>query len=97
MGIPVELRLTKFKDKYYLEAQVVKEIETLYKSYEKYENIIVASDNKFKIELKHMPYLFKINNIENNKIAKLQIFGRDIYFDFNENKNWKKYFSFILY
>lgn len=86
MGIPVELRLTKFKDKYYLEAQVVKEIETLYKSYEKYENIIVASDNKFKIELKHTPYLFKINNIENNKIAKLQIFGRDIYFDFNENK-----------
>ena len=46
MGIPVKLRLTKFKDKYYLEAQVVKEIETLYKSYEKYENIIVASDNK---------------------------------------------------
>ena len=86
MGIPVELRLTKFKDKYYLEAQVVKEIETLYKSYEKYENIIVASDNKFKIELKHTSYLFKINNIENNKIAKLQIFGRDIYFDFNENK-----------
>ena len=25
----------------------------------------------------------EINNIENNKIAKLQIFGRDIYFDFN--------------
>ena len=58
MGIPVELRLTKFKDKYYLEAQVVKEIETLYKSYEKHLKNDFAKKNLKKLQLQKLIYLY---------------------------------------
>lgn len=87
MGIPTELSLNLFENKYYLEAKPVKEIELLYNSTEHYENIRAFLGNDFCVHLEDTPYMFKINGLINNLgITELQIFGRTIQFNFKKNE-----------
>lgn len=87
MGIPVELTLSLYENTYYLEAKPIKEIESLYSSTERYENVKASHNTDFRVRLEDTPYLFKINGLTNvGGVTKMQIFGRTISLDFNKNE-----------
>ena len=87
MGIPMELSLIKLNDIYYLQANPVEEIKTLYNGIRKFENITVLPENEFKTNLTDSPYMFKIKGDHRNS-GNLNIcaFGRNIEVDFTKNE-----------
>lgn len=86
MGFPAELSLDFFKGVYYLVSNPVKEIETIYNSFEFYKNIDVSLNNDFQINLSDKPYIFKIKDFGGSGKAEIVIFGRKIKFDFDNNE-----------
>lgn len=87
MGIPMELSLVKFNGIYYIEANPVVELETLYKDKKYLENVTISSERNFKIKLDDSPYLFrmkgKYTDVGNMTIC---VFGRNIDVNFFKNE-----------
>lgn len=87
MGFPMEMSLSSFNGRCYLEANPIKEIEKLYNSREIYNDVTISADNSFNISLEQKPYLLKFKG-KNYKSGKLYmtIFGVNIEFDFDINE-----------
>ena len=87
MGIPVELSLDKHDGTYYLQASPVEEIKNLYKDTKAYSNVSLSPDTSFSETLECTAHLVKIKktNLDGGKMT-VSIFGRDIDFDFSNNK-----------
>ena len=87
MGIPMEISLAKFDDKYYLEANPIKEIEKIYRETKLYNTVSVSPESDFKVALDKTPHLlkFKIQKNANGKLS-VYVFGVSIDFDFDTNE-----------
>lgn len=87
MGIPMELTLEENAGKYYLCANPVKELETLYSSRETYEALKISEKTEQNIPLKDAPYYMKIKgNYAENVVLHFNIFGCDLEVDFIQNQ-----------
>ena len=87
MGIPVELKLCKYENVYYLEAAPVKEIEDIYTHTKNLENVLITIENGFFETLDDAAQLVKIkSSYIANGAMNISIFGREINFDFSKNE-----------
>ncbi len=87
MGIPMEMTLCKHEDIYYLEANPVKEIESIYTNMRFFNNISVNPENEFVEALDDTAQLLRIRSslFECGNLT-IEIFGRTINFDFTKNE-----------
>ncbi|MBO5069522.1 MAG: glycoside hydrolase family 32 protein [Roseburia sp.] len=87
MGIPMELTLKESNGTYYLCANPVKEIESIYSSQVTLDNRKVSADMEQCIALEDKPYLLKMKGVyAKNVILNFQIFGCDFSVDFTKNQ-----------
>jgi len=87
MGIPMEMSLSKYDGKYYLQANPIEEIKGIYKETKTYSNVSLAPEEMFNETLQCTAQLvkFKGENLESGVLT-VSIFGRSIGFDFSNNK-----------
>ncbi len=87
MGIPMELSLAKSNDIYYLEANPVEELKSIYNDVKCFENIKLSPNEQFNVKLEDSPYIFKIKSdyINSGNIT-FSAFGRNITIDFSKNE-----------
>lgn len=87
MGIPMEMSLCKYEGTYYLEANPVKEIESIYKNTKSYSDVTFTTELEFSEVLEDTPQLLKINGkFFESGILNVKVFGRVINFDFSKNE-----------
>lgn len=87
MGIPMELTLSEFDNKYYLEANPVEELKCIYKDTTNYENINLSPDDEFRVALEQASYVFEIKSRNfSNGVLKIGIFGQFIDLDLTNNQ-----------
>ena len=83
MGIPMELTLDQHRDKYYLQAKPVTELDCICKE----TAVFVTPQIPFRTELEKSPYLLKLTG-KGLGLLTLTVFGRTIRFDFEKNQLW---------
>lgn len=87
MGIPMEISLCKYKNTYYLEASPIKEIKNIYKKQELYNNVNVNPETSFVKPLDSDAQLLRIKSeFFTNASIDIEIFGRNINFNFEQNE-----------
>lgn len=94
MGIPMELSMEQFNDRFYVQAKPIQEIEKLYKDTICYKNIWISQENKFCKVLKDSPYMIKISrDMPESGELECEIFGKKIHINFDINQicmnTWK--------
>ena len=98
MGIPVELSLDRFNDRFYVQAKPIQELETIYKDTLRYKKVLLSGENKFSKGLKDSPYMIKIGGKmpESGKME-VEMFGQKMRIDFEANQismnTWQVPFS----
>lgn len=87
MGIPAEMSLERIDGVYYLAANPIGEIESLYGKCARYANVALTCDDDFCADLEDTAYLLKIKGgkYERGK-AEIEIFGKKIGLDFGKNE-----------
>lgn len=87
MGIPMEMSLGKFENTYYLQANPIEEIKSIYKNTKTYSNVSLGAKAAFYEALEPAPHCVNIQSkaIESGKMT-VCIFGRNIDFDFENNE-----------
>lgn len=87
MGIPMEMSLSKYEGRYYLQANPVEEIKGIYKNTKTYSNVFLAPEAMFSETLRCTAQLvkFKGESLESGMMT-VSIFGKSIGFDFANNK-----------
>lgn len=87
MGIPMELTLKNSDGGYYLCANPVKEIETLYNKKEIFKNMKIPAGTEQGIALEDAAYLLKIRGVyAEDVILNFSIFGCGFSVDFSKNQ-----------
>ncbi len=87
MGIPMELTLEKKDDIYYVLANPVAEIKSLYRNTHFANDVMLDGEHKYTMELEDTPYLIKLNGrIAKDVKLNLNIFGISIEADFALNQ-----------
>ena len=82
MGIPTELSLKKENDTYYVQVLPIKELSSLYKNTNHFENVKI--EKTVKIPLADAAHLLKLKgNFDENSILDVILFGRKIRIDFS--------------
>ncbi|HOJ09405.1 MAG TPA: glycoside hydrolase family 32 protein [Clostridiales bacterium] len=87
MGVPCQLNLIEEDNQYYLCAQPVSEIASLYKNVHIEENLLVETNEPFKLDLQNKAYDISLTiseRLENN--FSLTIFGQIISYNFDSNQ-----------
>lgn len=87
MGFPTEMSLSKYDGTYYLQANPIEEIKTIYKNQKVFNEVTVTPKKMFIKKLDTNAHLLKLNadNLNNGKMI-ISIFGRSISFDFANNE-----------
>lgn len=86
MGIPMELSLERHNDKYYIAANPVKELSTIYDSDNYFEKISLSAGKKQSFKLEDKPTVIKLSGSFDNKTKlDFHIFGINIKCDLEEN------------
>lgn len=87
MGIPMEFTLKNCDGEYYLCANPIKEIETLYHRQENFDEVRVSADTDCRIALEDRPYLVKLKGAyAKDTVLRFNIFGCDFAVDFAQNQ-----------
>ena len=86
MSVPMEISLSEYEDIYYLEANPVEEIKTLYHTSKTFNNVTISHKNSFIESLADTAQLIKIKaQLPEEGKTELKIFGKIISFDFSKN------------
>ncbi|MBQ2988176.1 MAG: hypothetical protein IJD59_03635 [Clostridia bacterium] len=87
MSIPMEISLEKRKDEYVLVASPVKELQSLYKNTNRYEDLVIPAGGAMDIPLADSANMIYLRG-ESKKTGTmtLHIFGREILADFENNR-----------
>ena len=87
MSLPLDMSLDKIDGIYHLSVLPVKEVETIYKKSEKYENTALKADKQISYALEDSAYLFKLSGkIQTDSKLTVSFFGKKIECDFKENR-----------
>jgi len=87
MGFPMEMSLSKVGETFYLQAQPIKEIETIYKESAEYRDIVLTPGREFRTLLEDAPYYIKLRGeMPKSGVVECTVFGRIIKMDFAQNK-----------
>lgn len=87
MGIPMELSLKKHEQTYYLHANPIQEIESIYNHSRSFDNITLSDQKTFHESLDVGPQLLRIKGAHyTNGTLQIIVFGKKIMLDFSKNE-----------
>lgn len=87
MGIPMELSLIKHNETYYIHANPIQEIESIYNHTKNFDNITLNAQTAFHESLDIGPHILKIKGGHYTKgNLRITVFGKPILLDFSKNE-----------